>query len=72
MKQLAGVAVAGLVSPLCPPSFSWRLLSIFPPRRLSVLGDGEREPLGCEILRALRCSSIFQGKASIVNSWSGS
>lgn len=72
MKQLAGVAVVGLVSLLCCPSFSWRLLSIFLPLRLSFLGDGEQEPFRCEILRALRCSSIFQGKANIVNSCSGS
>lgn len=48
-----------------------RLLSIFLPLRLSFLGDGEQELFGCEILRALRCSSIFQGKVNIVNSCSG-
>lgn len=54
--------------PFTPPSLSWRLLSIFLPLQLSFLADGEREPFGCEILRAWRCSSVFQGKVNVVNS----
>lgn len=41
------------------------------PLCLSLLGDGEQEPFGCEILRALHCSSGFQGKVAMVNSCSG-